>query len=263
MDNQKHEIQMSAEQPVQGALATGGAFSSMQAFEGAQRMAKALSSSPLVPKDYQGPNGMGSCLIALEMAQRCNANPLMVMQNLHIIHGRPSWSSQFVIAALNSCGRFSPLRFEIVGDPGSDSWGARAWAYDKNDGERLEGPLVTIGMAKAEGWYGKNGSKWKTMPELMLRYRSAKFFGNLYAPDIMMGMSTQDEVEDISGYSNGGNAGGNKPRTPGNKRRDYDFEPVKAEPRDITPKPEPEIEPEDIPTVTPEPEDLQDGIDDF
>lgn len=170
-----------------------GVYNSIQSFEDAQRMAKALSASNLVPQDYQG--NTANTLIALEMAQRTGSSPMAVMQNLHIIHGRPSWSSQFTIAALNSCGRFSPLRFRVTGT--GDDETCTAWAYDKATGEVLEGPPVSIAMAKAEGWYNKNGSKWKTMPQLMLRYRAAKFFGNLYAPDVLMGMHTADEVEDF------------------------------------------------------------------
>lgn len=115
----------------------------------------------------------------------------MVMQNLHIIHGRPSWSSTFIIAALNACGRFTALRFETTEDK------CRAVATEKDTGAILEGPWVTIQMAKDEGWLTKAGSKWKTMPELMLKYRSAAFFGRLYAPEIMMGMHTEFEVQDV------------------------------------------------------------------
>jgi hypothetical protein len=172
------------------------AFSGTAGFEAAQRMAKALVSSDLVPEQYRGPEKIGNALIALEMSQRIGASPLAVMQNLHIIHGRPSWSSSFIIAALNACGRFSLLRFAVEGT-GDD---ARCYAYalDKSTGDTLEGPPVSIAMAKAEGWYGKNGSKWKSMPELMLRYRAAAFFGRLYAPDVLSGMHSADEVEDIA-----------------------------------------------------------------
>ncbi len=169
-------------------------FSGAQAFEDAQRMAKALCASSLVPTDYQGNGGIPNAMIALEMAQRVGASPLAVMQNMHVIHGRPSWSSSFIIASLNSCGRFSPIRFVVSGE--GDAKSCFAWAYDST-GEKLEGPAASIGMAKAEGWYGKNGSKWKTMPDLMLRYRAAAFFGRLYAPDILMGMHADDEVQDM------------------------------------------------------------------
>ena len=171
------------------------AFSSAASFEAAQRMALALCSSNIVPEQYRGKDNIGNAIVALEMAQRIGASPLAVMQNLNIIHGRPSWSSTFIIAALNSCGRFSPLRFDVAGD--GDDKSCVAWATDRA-GERLEGPPASIAMAKAEGWFAKNGSKWKTMPELMLRYRAAAFFGRLYAPDVLNGMHATEEVEDIN-----------------------------------------------------------------
>ena len=83
-------------------------FSSQQSFELAQRAAKLLSTSTLVPKEYQG--NLSNCVIALNMASRIDADPLMVMQNLVVVHGRPTWSSQFLIATVNTCGRFSALR---------------------------------------------------------------------------------------------------------------------------------------------------------
>ena len=162
-------------------------------------MARALTSSNLVPTTFQGDANIGSAMIALEISQRLQASPLMVMQNLNVIHGRPAWSSQFIIAALNSCGRFSPLRFDVTGE--GDDKTCLAWAYDKSSGDRLDGPPVTISMAKAEGWHSKSGSKWKTMPDLMLRYRAAAFFGRLYAPDILMGMQSVEEVVDVGDRS--------------------------------------------------------------
>lgn len=162
-------------------------------FDHAQRVAKMLSSSSLIPKEFQG--SIQNTMIALEMANRIGASPLMVMQNLFIVHGKPSWSSSFIIAALNSCKRFSPLRFELSGQ--GDAMECFAWAYELETKEKIAGPVVSMKMAKAEGWVDKNGSKWKTMPELMIRYRAAAFFGRLYAPEILMGMHTQEEVIDI------------------------------------------------------------------
>lgn len=167
---------------------------SSQSFEHAQRVAKMLSSSSLIPKEYQ--NNVQNTMIALEMANRIGASPLMVMQNLYIVHGKPSWSSSFIIASINNCKKFSPLRFEKTGE--GETMECFAWAYETATGERLNGPTVTMKMAKAEGWIDKNGSKWKTMPELMIRYRSAAFFGRLYAPELMMGMQTAEEVADVS-----------------------------------------------------------------
>jgi hypothetical protein len=163
-------------------------------FEHSQRVAKMLSSSSLIPDIFK--NNIQNTMIALEMSQRIGASPLMVMQNLYIIHGKPSWSSTFIISAIKACGRFSPLRYEV----GTDDRGAfcTAWAYDKKTNDKLMGVRVDMTMATAEGWVAKAGSKWKTMPELMLRYRAATFFGRTYCPDILMGMHTAEEIDDFT-----------------------------------------------------------------
>jgi len=176
-------------------------FSGIAAFDAAQRMAKALSSSTLVPTAYQGQQGLANSLIALEMAGRMGLSPFIVMQNLHIIHGRPSWSSQFLIATVNASGRFSPLRFSF--DQEDNPTSCYAHATDKESGGLLKGPAITMAMAQAEGWwsrkdkYGKETSKWQTMPELMLRYRAAAFWVRLYCPEISLGLVTQEEAVDI------------------------------------------------------------------
>lgn len=176
-------------------ISMGGVFSNIKSFEDAQRMAKILASSQLIPKSYQG--RINDCCIALEMAQRIGASPMAVLQNLYIVYGKPAWSSQFLISAINACGKFTPLRYKMTGEKGEPSYGCIAWTVDRY-GETLEGPEVTIAMANAEGWTTKNGSKWKNMPELMLRYRAATFFSRLYCPELMMGLSTQDEIIDVS-----------------------------------------------------------------
>lgn len=161
-----------------------------EAFAHIQRVAKMFSSSSLIPDTFKG--NIANCTIALEMAHRMGANPMAVMQNLYIVHGKPGWSAQFIIACLNQCGKFSPIRFRIIGD--GDDKTCTAWAKELESGETLEGPPVSIGMAKKEGWATKSGSKWQTMPDLMLRYRAATFFGRLYAPDLLMGMQSHEEL---------------------------------------------------------------------
>jgi hypothetical protein len=170
-------------------------FGDSDSFQLAQRVATALSKSTLIPKDYQ--NNLPNCLVALNMANRLNADPLMVMQNLYVVHGRPAWSSQFLIATANKSGKFSPLRYRFTGTKGKDDFGCVCSAIDRETGEVLEGTEITIGMAKAEGWHDKTGSKWKTMPEQMLRYRAAAFFVRCYAPELSLGLQTAEETEDI------------------------------------------------------------------
>jgi hypothetical protein len=173
----------------------GSVFSGIQAFEDAQRIAKALASSTLIPPQFQGQQGFANCLVALEIANRMRMSPFQVMQNLHIIHGRPSWSSQFIIGLINGCGRFSPLQYEVTGQ--GDSLACTCVATELASGKDLRGPTVTMAMAKKEGWATKSGSKWQTMPDLMIRYRAAAFWGRLYIPELLVGIQTQEEVVDI------------------------------------------------------------------
>ncbi|WP_180023386.1 hypothetical protein [Acinetobacter sp. YH1901134] len=239
-------------------------FLNVESFEFSQRVANMLTNSTLVPEQYRAvlkvkagkdnygnmqyrdepnPNGLSNCIVALNMANRMGADPLMIMQNLYLIEGRPSWSSQFIMASINSSGRFSSLRFEVenlgeveveyqetVWNNGRKSQATKslkvenqtcvAWALEagtrmpeftleelKEHGgvykcckaygiPLIESSKISIEMAVKEGWYTKNGSKWKTMPEQMLRYRAASFFGRVYAPELLMGLRSVEEEQE-------------------------------------------------------------------
>ena len=162
-------------------------------FELIQRQAKLLATSTLVPKEFQG--NMANCAIGLNIAKRLGADSFMVLQNIDIIHGRPSFRATFLIAMVNASGRFTPLQFRMTGE--GKTRACTAHCKTKDTGETIEGPEITMAMAEAEGWSTKPGSKWKTMPELMLRYRAAAFFARIYAPDITLGMQTSEESYDL------------------------------------------------------------------
>ena len=170
-----------------------GIFGTSDNFIMAMQMAKALASSTIVPQTFQ--RNDANCLIAIEQAQRLRVSPLMVMQNLYVIQGRPSWSSKFLIAAINNSGKFDmELQFDEEKDKNGKPYSCTAWTM--KNGRRVEGMEVNMDMAKDEGWLGKNGSKWKTMPQLMLRYRAASFFSSLNCPELTMGLYTREEMQD-------------------------------------------------------------------
>lgn len=168
-------------------------FGSIEGFEAGQRIAKVFASSSFVPDVYKG--NIGNCMIGLNMAIRMNADPLMVLQNLVVVHGTPTFEAKFAIACFNATGKYSTLSYAEVGERGKDTWGMYAYAIELKTGEVKKGPVVTIQMAKDEGWYSRN-PKWKSIPELMLRYRSASWFIRTTDSGIMMGFQTRDEVED-------------------------------------------------------------------
>lgn len=164
--------------------------------ETAWKAATFLSKTDIVPPTFKKPE---NCMIALDIANRTGMQPLTVMQNLYIVQGKPSWSGQMCIALINGCGRFTPLEFEFVGDMGKDNWGCYAHAKRVGTEKELHSDIITIEMAKKEGWYGKSGSKWQTMPIQMMMYRAGAFFGRVHCPDVLMGLPLSDEMKDVYG----------------------------------------------------------------
>lgn len=170
-----------------------GIFGTSDNFMMATQMAKALASSTVVPREYQGNFSNG--LVAIEIAQRLRTSPLMVMQNLNVIQGRPSWSAQFLIAMVNGSGKYDmELQFDEKQDKNGNPFSCQCWTERK--GRKVTGIVVDMDMANAEGWVQKNGSKWKTMPQVMLRYRAASFFARMNCPELTLGYYSQDEVID-------------------------------------------------------------------
>lgn len=193
-------------------------------FESMQRCAKPYAESTIVPTAYRG--NIGNCIIALDLSHRMRLPALTVMQNLYVVNGNPAWSSKFLVASINTCGRFTNLRYRkrdlgplgkmkyngLEYDPekkrqttvvkefdatGIHNWECVAYAVEKATGETLESDPVTIEMAIKEGWYTKTGSKWVTMPMLMLTYRAAAFWQRVYAPEMSMGFRTVEEERDV------------------------------------------------------------------
>lgn len=170
-----------------------GIFGTSDNFKMAWQMSQALAESTVVPATFQ--KNPSNCLIAIEQANRLNMSPFMVMQNLYVIQGKPSWSSKFLIAMINGSGKFdSELQYDEKKDANGKPYSCLAWTL--KGGRRIEGMEVTMDMAKEEGWLAKNGSKWKTLPALMLRYRAASFFASLNCPELTLGLYTREEVED-------------------------------------------------------------------
>lgn len=209
-------------------------------FETMQRVCKMFANSELVPDMYKVSDknpidkATANCMIAISIAMRIGADPLMIMQNMTPIYGRPAWSSKFLIATVNTCGRFNPLQYRFtnlgrlgkveytiynkIWTPGQnggkgyyrneskvevfdgtqiDNIQCIAYTTKKGSTDVLESTPVDVKLAVQEGWYTKNGSKWQTMTRQMLTYRAASMWTNAYAPELSMGMKTVEEMHDI------------------------------------------------------------------
>ena len=172
------------------------AYQNSDAFNMVARSAAMLAKSTIVPSIYQGKPE--NCFIAINMANRVGMDPLVVMQNMYVVNGKPSWSGQACTMLIKNNGEFKNVRHVYTGERGKDSWGCYVQA-ERADGEIVKGAEVTVDTAKKEGWYSRAGSKWVTMPELMLAYRASAWFARVFCPEALAGMHTVEEVEDAGG----------------------------------------------------------------
>lgn len=161
----------------------------------AYRAAKYLAASDLVPEQTYRDKPQ-NCLIALDMANRLGMSPLIVMQQLYIVKGKPSWSGQFCVAAINGSGKFTPLEYVWTEENGG---GCAARATRIATGQLCQSAFITMKMASDEGWLQKSGSKWKSMPQQMMMYRAAAFFARTFCPELLLGLQTVEEVRDTFG----------------------------------------------------------------
>lgn len=167
-------------------------------FELEQRKAKAFVATDFFPAHLRKGDKeatIGAAIIVLDLAQRMNLGALEVAQSIYIIHGKPSFETKFLVARLNSSGLLKG-RLNTILSP--DGQSAHCEAVDAQTGQLLRGTTITMDMARREGWLSKNGSKWQTMPELMMKYRAQSFFINEFFPEVKYGLKTSDEAEDTN-----------------------------------------------------------------
>jgi hypothetical protein len=186
-----------ASQLAPAAGATAHAVSSeAERFTLRQRQARMFAMSPLVPDHLRKGSpeqAMANCYIALTLAEAMGEVPLIVMQNIHVVSGKAGFAAQYMIARANSSGVFKDcIDWTVEGE--GKSLKVTAFATLASTGRRIQ-LSVDMAMAEAEGW--TKNAKYRSMPEVMLRYRSAAFLVRFYAPQVMLGYHTIEEVEDV------------------------------------------------------------------
>ncbi|MCT7637034.1 hypothetical protein [Aliarcobacter butzleri] len=206
-------------------------------FELEQRRATALSKSAFFPNALK--NDVASAVIIYDLANRMNISVMEVAQSIFIIYNKPSFETKFLVARLNDSGKIKGSLRTVIGD---DKKSAYCEATCSVTNEILKGMTYTLDIAKAEGLIDKQGSKWKTMPELMLRYRAQSNFINEFFPEIKFGCKTKEEIEDVETLDNSKMSNENKinindinalaltPKQEENKDITVDIVPINSQP---------------------------------
>lgn len=177
---------------VRGFSSSLGIFSSEEKFAFMQRAARVFAESDLVPKHMQGK--LSNCLIALNIAERLQEEPLTIMQNMMVVNGSPGWKSAYLISRANQSKVFhGRIKWRV--ENRETNMKVTAYATLAETGEEVS-QWVDMALAKAEGW--TKNPKYQSMPEIMLQYRSAAFLIRLHCGEVLFGkMSTLQTVEEL------------------------------------------------------------------
>ena len=155
------------------------------------KLAEIFSKSKLVPAHFQ--NQPENCFVALQMAYRMELDPMVALQNIYVVSGKPGLSAQLVISLINRSGKLKgPVKFKTQGQ--GETLAVTAYGT-LQDGDEVSF-TVPWSMVVAEGW--QKNPKYKTMPEVMMRYRAATFLARFTFPEVIIGMHTVEEIEDVN-----------------------------------------------------------------
>ena len=181
-------------------------FERYTSFDQFYEMAQMFARSQFVPETFK--DKPENCLIALDLALSLKLKPTSLFPHLYVIHGLPALSAQFMIALVNRSEKFSLISWD-EGEDGYfeyEAYGktlravnyyAQAYFTEKSTGKEYRSTRVDVKLARANGWFSKDGSKWKTMPREMCHWRSASWLIKNYAPETVFGLDFADELEDF------------------------------------------------------------------
>lgn len=161
-------------------------------FEQMQRASNLFSKSGLVPQSFQ--NNPAACFVGLQLAGAIGCNPFMLFQGLYSIGGKIGLEAKVAIAIANQKGVFeSPITHEFTGEGTTRACTAKAVLAKSKKEVSLTVDWATV---EKEGWNKRNGSKWNTIPDQMFRYRSSMWLIRTYAPEVLMGLNSVEEIQD-------------------------------------------------------------------
>lgn len=156
-------------------------------FEQLQRVAKLMASSELVPQHLRGKQA--DCFLVAAQAFRWRMDPFSVAQHTFVTQGKLGYEGKLIAALINASGRTKEnLKPVYSGEKGTPNRKVTITATIKGEDE----PRTVDGTV--DEWK-TNNEKWKTIPDQMLMYRGAREWARRHAPEIVLGIQAEEEIE--------------------------------------------------------------------
>lgn len=186
---QGQKLVVSSNDPITGLLWDTAKFEHMQ------RVASMFANSGMVPDMFK--KNPAACAVGLQLAAQLQVSPFMLFQKMYVIGGRPAIEAQLAIAVANQRDVFTaPIEYVFTGENKDRTRSCTAKATLTKSKKEVS-MTVDWELVQSEGWDKKSGSKWKTMPDQMFRYRSALWLIRTYVPEVLFGMYSKEELDDM------------------------------------------------------------------
>ena len=165
-----------------------------QTMDEAMRFAEVISKSAMVPKDFQGKPA--NTLVAIQWGMELGLAPMQALQNIAVINGKPSVYGDALLAMVRADSRCTGVNEYVEGE--GDAMTAVCIIKRAHGGEVEEiKRTFSVTQAKQARLWGKQGP-WQQYPERMLQHRAR---GNAIRdgfPDVIKGMVTVEEAQDMT-----------------------------------------------------------------
>jgi len=179
-------------------------------FEQMQRVAMVMSRSSLIPEALYmtgpkerremlpDPTVMANCFLVVNQAVRWGMDPFAVAQCVSVIHGKLVYEGKLIASVLDTRLGIK-LEYDIVGDGEQ----MQVIVRGVRDGQVIKdsnGQAKIVKGTVAEWKTAGSGSPWEARGgrPRMLRYRGAREWCRVHEPAIMLGVYSDDEMEDLT-----------------------------------------------------------------
>lgn len=147
--------------------------------------AEKIARSNLLPRQYQ--NNPANVLLALEYGNALGISPVVAMQQIHVIEGKPSASAQLIGGLVRNAGHKLRVEFD------DKTMTATATVIRSDDPDYTFVAVWTMDRAKAANLTGKGN--WKTYPAAMLKARAITEVARDACPEALFGVAyTAEEL---------------------------------------------------------------------
>ncbi len=162
-------------------------------FEHCYRVAEAMSQASLLPKHLKGASkeeAKANCFLVVNQAMAWRLNPFLIMGETYEVQGKLGFQGKLIISVMNTrAGLREKLNFEFNDKKGDDLAVTVSGRFIGEDATRTV--TVSVGQVKTQN------QMWTKDPEQKLIYTGAIRWARRHAPEVVMGVMIEEDMEAI------------------------------------------------------------------